>query len=147
MLSEATGCEISFGKIIHGDDHRHSTLKIKTTALSVEVRSRIERIAILLSSPNPPELVLNRHCGECEFQARCRQKAIEADDLSLLAGMSERERKKLRSKGIFTVAQLSYTFRPRRRPKRMRDKQEKYHYSLKALAIREKKSTSSEGRN
>jgi predicted RecB family nuclease len=53
--------------------------------------------------------------------------------------MSEKERKKLRSKGIFTVTQLSYTFRPRRRPKRMRDKQEKYHHSLKALAIREKK--------
>ena len=42
-------------------------------------------------------------------------------------------------KGIFTVTQLSYTFRPRRRPKRIRDKREKYHHSLKALAIREKK--------
>jgi hypothetical protein len=40
--------------------------------------------------------------------------------------------------GIFTT-QLSYTFRPRRRPKRLRDKREKYHHSLKALAIREKK--------
>jgi Transposase IS66 family/RNase_H superfamily len=126
-----------FGKIIHGDDH--SALKVKTTILSGEVRSRIERIVMLLSSPNPPDLVLNRHCGECEFQTRCRQKAIKADDLSLLAGMSEKERKKLRSKGIFTVTQLSYTFRPRRRPRRMRDKQEKYHHSLKALAIREKK--------
>ena len=65
--------------------------------------------------------------------------AIEKDDLSLLAGMSAKERQKLRSKGIFTVTQLSYTFRPRRRPKRLRDKREKYHHSLKALAIREKK--------
>src|SRR5258708_10038984 len=53
--------------------------------------------------------------------------------------MSEMERKKLHSKGIFTVTQLSYTFRPRRRPKRMRDKRENYHHSLKALAVREKK--------
>src|SRR5438034_2552082 len=53
--------------------------------------------------------------------------------------MSEMERQKLRSKGIFTVTQLSYTFRPRRRPKRLRDKREKYHHSLKALAVREKK--------
>ena len=53
--------------------------------------------------------------------------------------MSAKERQKLRSKGIFTVTQLSYTFRPRRRPKRLRDKREKYHHSLKALAIREKK--------
>jgi len=64
---------------------------------------------------------------------------VEKDDLSLLAGMSAKERQKLRSKGIFTVTQLSYTFRPRRRPKRMRDKREKYHHALKALAIREKK--------
>jgi predicted RecB family nuclease len=137
VLSEATGREISFGKIIHGDDH--STLRVKTAALSGEVRKYIERIAALLSSPTPPDLVLNRHCPECEFQTRCRRKAIEADDLSLLSGMSEKERRKLHSKGIFTITQLSYTFRPRRRPKRMRDKREKYHHSLKALAVREKK--------
>ena len=53
--------------------------------------------------------------------------------------MSAKERQKLRSKGIFTVTQLSYIFRPRRRPKRLRDKREKYHHSLKALAVREKK--------
>jgi len=53
--------------------------------------------------------------------------------------MSAKERQQLRSKGIFTVTQFSYTFRPRRRPKRLRDKREKYHHSLKALAIREQK--------
>jgi predicted RecB family nuclease len=53
--------------------------------------------------------------------------------------MTEKERKKLRNKGIFTVTQLSYTFRPRRLPKRLRGKKEKYHHSLRALAVREKK--------
>jgi hypothetical protein len=53
--------------------------------------------------------------------------------------MSGKERKKLNSKGIFTVTQLSYTFRPRRRTKHLQDKREKYHHSLKALAIREQK--------
>ena len=137
VLSEMLGREIRLGKIIHGDDY--ATLKVKTSALAGEVRKRLEKIAVLLSNPAPPDLVLNRHCAECEFQGRCRQKALEQDDLSLLAGMSEKERQKLRSKGIFTVTQLSYTFRPRRRPKRQRDKREKYHHSLKALAIREKK--------
>jgi len=113
--------------------------KVKTPALAGEVRKRLEKIAVLLANEKPPDLVLNRHCAECEFQARCRQKAIETDDLSLLAGMSRKERQKLRSKGIFTVTQLSYTFRPRRRPRRLRDKREKYHHALKALAIREKK--------
>src|SRR5262245_18813459 len=117
----------------------HATLKARTSALASEIRKRLEKVVALLSSPTPPDLVLNRHCTECEFRDRCRQKAIEADDLSLLAGMSAKERQKLRSKGIFTVTQLSYTFRPRRRPKRLRDKREKYHHALKALAIREKK--------
>jgi len=43
------------------------------------------------------------------------------------------------AKSIFTVKHLSYIFRPRRRPKKFKDKREKYHHSLKALALREKK--------
>ena len=132
---KSLGREVSLGKIIHGDNH--ATLKVKTPGLTGEMRKRLDKIAALLSSTTPPDLILNRHCGECEFQARCRQKAIEKDDLSLLANMKEKERKKFNTEGIFTVTQLSYTFRPRRRPKRLRDKREKYHHALKALAIRE----------
>jgi predicted RecB family nuclease len=137
VLSAAMEREVSGGKSIHGDNH--ATLKVKTSALAGEVRKRMEKITTLLTSPAPPDHVLNRHCPECEFHASCRQKALEKDDLSLLSGMSEKERKALRSKGIFTITQLSYTFRPRHRPKHLRDKREKYHHSLKALAIREKK--------
>jgi predicted RecB family nuclease len=132
VLSEMLGREVNLGRIIHGDNH--SALNVKTLALAEEVRKRVDQTVALLSSTAPPDLVLNRHCAECEFRARCRQKAAETDDLSLLAGMTEKDRKKLRSKGIFTVTQLSYTFRPRRRAKRLRDKREKYHPSLKALA-------------
>ena len=49
VLSEATGRDISFGKIIHGDDH--SPLKVRTAARCSEVRTCIEKIAALLSSP------------------------------------------------------------------------------------------------
>jgi predicted RecB family nuclease len=136
-LSKMLGRDVPAGKIIHGDDH--AVMKVKTSSLVSEVRTLIEKTATLLSSPLPPDLILNRHCAECEFQTRCHQKAVEKDDLSLLALMTEKERKKFHSKGIFTVTQLSYTFRPRRRPKRQRDKREKYHHALKALAIREKK--------
>ena len=137
VLSEMLGRKVGMGKIIHGDDH--ATLKMKASALAGQVLKLTGKIATLLSNPSPPDLVLNRHCAECGFQARCRQKAIEKDDLSLLSGMTEKERKRLNSKGIFTVTQLSYTFRPRRRPKRLAAKHEKYHHSLKALAIREHK--------
>jgi predicted RecB family nuclease len=137
VLSDVLGGEVSVGKIIHGDNH--ATQNVKTSTLVAEARKRLDKIATLLSNLAPPDLVLNRHCAECEFQARCRKLAVEKDDLSLLAGMKEDERKEYNSKGIFTVTQLSYTFRPRRRPKKLRDKKEKHHHSLKALAIREKK--------
>jgi len=105
VLSKLTDHEIGFGKIIHGDDHK--ALKVKTAIFYGEVQKRVERGAALLSSPTPPDLVLNRHSGECEFQARGRQKAIETDDLSLLSGMRDKKRKKFHRKGIFTITQLS----------------------------------------
>jgi hypothetical protein len=64
---------------------------------------------------------------------------MEKDELSLLSGMSDKERKRLHGKGIFTVTQLSHTFRPRRRRRELRGAQEKFHHSLRALAIRENK--------
>jgi predicted RecB family nuclease len=136
-LSKSLGREISLGKIIHGDDH--ATSRVKTSALAGEIRKRIEKIVPLLASPSPPDLILNRHCVECEFQTRCHKEASQQDDLSLLSGMTWKERKKFNSKGTFTVKQLSFAFLPRRRPKKARDKRERYYHSLKALAIRQKK--------
>ncbi|MGO8928130.1 MAG: TM0106 family RecB-like putative nuclease [Limisphaerales bacterium] len=92
-----------------------------------------------LGGPRSEQLLESRLPAIERVPSEGRGKALEKDDLSLLAGMSEKERKELHSRGIFTVTQLSYTFRPRRRPRRLRDKREKYHHSLKALAIREKK--------
>jgi predicted RecB family nuclease len=137
LLSEALGREVNLGKIVHGDSH--ATLKVKTPAFVGEVRKRIKEIAALLAGNSPPDLVLNRHCGQCEFKTRCNTQAREKDELSLLSGISEKDRKRLHSKGIFTVTQLSYTFRPRRLRRESRGKQEKYHHSLRALAIRENK--------
>jgi hypothetical protein len=89
-LSEMLGQEVTFGKIIHGD--KHATLNVRTSPLALKVRQHIAKIDMLLSSPSSPNLVLIPHCAECEFQTRCREKALENDDLSLLAGMTERER-------------------------------------------------------
>jgi predicted RecB family nuclease len=115
VLSETLGQQVDLGKILHGD--ALVTLSVKTAALESEVRKVTANIVTLLSGQAPPDLVLNRHCAECEFQKQCKQKAVETDDLSLLAGITEDERTRYRSKGIFTVTQLSYTFRPRRTPK------------------------------
>jgi predicted RecB family nuclease len=135
VLSEVFRRKVEYGKIIYGDDQ--TTLKVKTLALAGKVRRLNAKIAQLLANPSAPELILNSHCPECEFYGRCRQKAIEKDDLSLLSSMSAKEREKLGKKGIFTVTQLSYMYRPRRRAKRFNDKRDKYLHTLKALAIRE----------
>jgi len=136
-LSKVTRGEVSRATIIHGDTY--ARLKVNTGALSGKFEKLIDKTKKIVSSDSPPDLILNRHCVECEFQSRCGEKALEKDDLSLLSRMTEKERKKFNSKGIFTVTQLSFTFRPRRRPKRWRNKREKYHHSLRAFAIQQKK--------
>ncbi len=136
-LSSVLGRTLDTGKIIHGDDRTISSVKL--VGLKARVGKSIEKIVALLATATPPELILRKHCTECGHQSLCRQKAVEKDDLSLLSGLTEKERKKSNNEGIFTVTQLSYTFRPRRRPRRLRNKRERHHHSLRALAIREKK--------
>src|SRR5262244_646954 len=135
VLSEVLGRDVGLGKIIHGDDR--STLKVKTSVLASEVRKLISKMTTLISDDSPPDLILNRHCAECEFRDGCRQKAIETDDLSLLSAITEKERSRHRSKGIFTVNQLSYTFRPRKIPKRAKNAAKPHYVALQALSIRE----------
>jgi len=137
ILSKTIDIPIELGEIIHGKSQ--SITKVKTAELKNDVRKIINKISALLSDSSPPELTLNKHCSECEFQERCYKIASEKDDLSLLSGLSDNEKRRLNNKGIFTVTQLSYTFRPRRRSKHHIDKPERYHHSLKALSIRENK--------
>src|SRR5438270_696185 len=78
----------------------------------------------------------NDHCQACEYRQRCRDRAVQEDNLSLLRGMGEKEVREHHRKGIFTVTQLSCTFRPRRRSRRARAKAgaRPYQFPLKALA-------------
>ncbi len=137
VLSAAFGKMPPFGKIIHG--LTLTAAKIKLEGSMKTVWSIVEKITTQQASPTPPPLILNKHCAECEFRGRCQVAAIEKDELTLLQSMSEKERKRQHDKGIFTVTQLSYTFRPRRKPKRSVSKPDKYSHSLRALAIRERK--------
>mgnify|MGYP003588996391 CR=1 FL=1 len=76
VLSETLGRSVKIGKLIHGDDH--ATLKVKTQSLRSRVGKLSEQLAALLTADIPPDLMLNRHCGECEFRTWCRQKAVES---------------------------------------------------------------------
>jgi len=137
VLAKSLGVKVGVAKIIHGE--KCSVFTVKANLLSRAVHKAVSQAAAFLSATSPPDLILNRHCTKCGFQDRCRKQAIEKDDLSLLTHLTDKDRARLKGKGIFTVTQLSYTFRPRRRIKRLAGHPEKYHHELKALAIREQK--------
>ncbi len=116
-----------FGRVIHGGRFT------KTRIVDQMEKARKVVASIKKFDSNPPRLILNRHCHVCEFASACRTKAIEKDDLSLLAGISPKEIEAQNKKGIFTVTQYSYTFRPRKKFRKA------YPFNLRALALREKK--------
>jgi predicted RecB family nuclease len=88
----------------------------------------------------PPNLILNKHCPSCQFRDLCRDQALKENNLSLLDRMTPKAVQKYNKKGIFTVLQLSYLFRPRRkRKKKERTAVITHSLELQALAIKEQK--------
>src|SRR5271166_5233821 len=145
-LSQATGILADTGTLIYGEGNRRKTLKIENHV--ARTREIIEAIGATCRGREPPPLVLNRHCAVCDFQPRCRGLAVERDDLSLLTAMTGKERAKCNAKGISTITQLSYGYRPRRRKRIKPDAEDsaqsarraapvaKNDHKLKALAIK-----------
>lgn len=136
-IAKALGTKTGVAKIVHGE--KQATFSVNAAALSRALHKKVSQVASLVSATSPPDTVLNRHCPECGFHDRCRKTAVDKDNLSLLSSMSDKERASYKGKGIFTVSQLAYTFRPLRRSKRLAAKPVRYHHALKALAIRERK--------
>jgi predicted RecB family nuclease len=111
--------------------------RVKLTARYKEVRSIIAALKAWAEepAPKPPPVVLNRHCPICPFRAGCRRQAEEEDSLSLLDRMTPKLLRQYQAKGIFTVHQLSHTFRPRRSRKKGR-RTVRHSLELQALALR-----------
>ena len=145
-LLQVTGILADTGTLIYGDSYRRRTVKIADHV--AQTRETINAIGAISGSREPPPLVLNNHCAVCDFQPRCRGLAVERDDLSLLNTMTDRERAKCNAKGIFSIAQLSYSYRPRRRRRIRTDAEgsaesekraaasDRNDHSLRALAIK-----------
>jgi predicted RecB family nuclease len=137
VLWKAFGQVPTKGTIIHG--LQQTALVLKLDGWIHEVESLIGKLRTFLTEGNRPDPVLIKHCKECIFETRCRKIVTEKDGLSLLDGLGATERAKLNTKGILTVTQLAYTFRPRRRPKNQALRKEKFNPALRALAIRDRK--------
>jgi predicted RecB family nuclease len=136
ILARVQGVQPDIGRIIHGPQFRSTRVSLATQAGSV--REALTQIWATSLAATPPPMVLNRHCPECEFRRSCQARAVEKDDLSLLRGLSAKEIAGLNNRGIFTVLQLSHTFRPGRL-KRVRETGGRHDHALQALAVREKK--------
>ncbi len=126
------------GLVWHG-----SACKATSVRLNLDLR-KTERLVrgvkeLAISSGVLPTLLLNDHCHVCEFFHRCHDQAIQEDNLSLIRGMREKDIQRYAKKGIFTVAQLAHTFRPRRRGKRSPPKANHRYHALQALAVRDKR--------
>src|SRR5262249_15893099 len=122
------------GRII-GMDGKSHTVKLGARAKALSPLLEPLHDWNTADSPKPPPLVLNKHCPVWPFQRRCHAQAEQEDNLSLLDGVTARVMRQYERKGIFTVKQLSYLFKPRKPKKRSRKPPPVTHkVELQALA-------------
>jgi predicted RecB family nuclease len=137
-LARVQGLRPAVGLIVRGPEARLGKVHLDAK-LYRHAEQILDEVKRLQAGGEPPRLTLNKHCPVCEFRQWCRTKAEEAGDISLLAGVGEKELKRYHRKGIFTLTQLSCTFRPRKRGKRVKRTDYPRYTALQALAIREQK--------
>ncbi len=138
VLARVQGVRAAVGLIARGPDGRLGKVCLNAT-LYKQAEHVLDEVKRLQAGGELPKLTLNKHCHLCEFRQGCHKKAEEADDISLLGSVGEKELKRYNRKGIFTLTQLSCTFRPRKRGKRVKRTSYNRYASLQALAIRERK--------
>ena len=103
-----------FGRIIGLDEKSHR-VKIKNKRkILIPLLEPLKEWAENGTSLEPPHLILNKHCATCQFHDVCRAKAKQEDNLSLMSCIATQKAiNKYEKKGLFTVNQLSYTFKHR----------------------------------
>lgn len=116
----------------NGEQHR-----VKLNPLKVEIKNAINEIQKF--KDNSPRLFLNKQCEQCYFCELCKSQAVREDNLTLLNRITQKQILNFEKKGIFTLKQLSYVYRPRRKNRRIKNATNNYKPELQALAIRTEK--------
>ncbi|MFH1881911.1 MAG: TM0106 family RecB-like putative nuclease [Planctomycetota bacterium] len=118
-----------------------SPKQIRLEPLYSKVRPIINDLREQIRKPlsETPAACLNKHCATCQFRDYCVHEAEKGDSLSLLGRMTPKLIRRYQKKGIFTVTQLSYLYKPRRRRKKAADTPPSFNVELQALAIRTNK--------
>jgi len=110
---------------------------VRLPPLYPSIRSIVNSLRQFVNQPatDVPPLYLSHKCATCPFHDRCLHEAEEADSITLLERMSPKLLRRYAKKGVFTVNQLSYLFKPRRHRKRSPAAQPSFNIELQALAI------------
>ncbi|MEM9673639.1 MAG: TM0106 family RecB-like putative nuclease, partial [Bacteroidota bacterium] len=137
VLSSHLEFEINSCKLVYGSDLKST--KCKTTTYKEETDKLLSRIKKLVNESTPPAFYYKKYCKTCEFLERCEHELKNKGCLSLLGGIKANDIKRFNNKGIFTIEQLSFTFRPRRKRKRPQDYVRPHSFELQALALRDNK--------
>jgi predicted RecB family nuclease len=135
VLGKIQGKVPEHGKIIDVDGISHQVKLGKSENILLPLLRPLQTWSTG-SSPEPPPLLLNRHCPACQFRDLCQARAVKEDNLSLLAAIKPKDVRHYEKKGIFTVKQLSYVYKPRRPSKRAKKLHATHKPELQALAIR-----------
>ncbi len=134
LLADLQGRSLKKGVFYYGRECRSTTVRLPSD--DGGARQLADELMDLQDADSAPKLLLNNHCAHCRFRQRCHQQAVEEDSLSLLRSLGEKEISRLNRKGIFNLTQLAYTFRPRRKGRRVQRSKRRYH-ELQAMAIRD----------
>jgi predicted RecB family nuclease len=134
VLGEVQGRQPSSGTLVLLGGR---SVKVKLAGKYKEVRRIVDALRAWPGNPadDAPPVVLNKHCPNCPFRDACLQQAEREDNLSMLDRMTPKLMRKYHDKGIFTVKQLSYLFKPRRNRKNAK-RHVRHSLELQALAMR-----------
>lgn len=123
------------GAIVGADGRIHKVEMESANRILMPIIKALRQWTDSSPSTSPP-VILNKHCSTCQFQRGCLEQAEKDDDLSLLDRVTPKKIRQYHKKGIFTVTQLSYIFKPRRSRKRRTKAPVSFKVDLQALALR-----------
>jgi predicted RecB family nuclease len=134
LLSQVQGRLPAIGVVWHGPECRAAKVRLSPDVRKTE--RLLREVKEMVGPGSSPSLLLNDHCPVCEYGQRCHDQAVQEDNLTLLREMGEKEVRAYRQKGMFTITQLSYTFRYRKPRKRAKQHDHPHYHSLQARSIR-----------
>lgn len=135
VLGQVQGTPPAAGVIVGMDGQVH---RVPLVAQDLLLDSIIETVRAWTAAPptDPPPVIVNEHCPQCQFRTACLASAERDGDLSLLDRVTPKLRQRYHDRGIFTVRQLSYSYRPRKQRKPTALAPIRHQPELQALAIR-----------